>query len=122
MIAALVIFASPAAVTSNVRSLATTSIRTFVKVAIPATAATVVVPSNSAPATFGVSASVTLPVNPVAMLPSASFTNTCSAGAIVAPAVTEIGTAPSSIRSAADDDTAKSVLVCSIVPTVARNV
>jgi len=37
------------------------------------------------------SAAVTLPVNPVAVLPSASRAVTCTAGAIVTPAVVLVG-------------------------------
>src|SRR5437762_10526563 len=54
-------------------------------VATPATAATVVVPARAPPPGFVPIAAVTLPLNPVAVLPCASWTVTCTAGVIVAP-------------------------------------
>src|SRR5437016_12345644 len=60
-------------------------------VATPATAATVVVPARAPPPGFVPIAAVTLPLNPVAVLPCASWTVTCTAGVIVAPAVVLVG-------------------------------
>src|SRR5256886_17565142 len=60
-------------------------------VATPATAATVAVPDRVPPPGLVPSAAVTLPLNPVAVLPSASRAVTCTAGAIVAPAVALFG-------------------------------
>src|SRR3989442_5316618 len=54
-------------------------------VAIPADAATTVVPDNVPPA-FAASVTVTFPVNPVAVFSSASRAVTCTAGVIAAPA------------------------------------
>src|SRR5205809_6745264 len=56
-------------------------------VATPLAAATVVVPAKAPPPGFVPIAAVTLPLNPVAVLPCASWTVTCTAGVIVAPAV-----------------------------------
>src|SRR2546428_12765733 len=60
-------------------------------VATPATAATVAVPDRVPPPGLVPSAAVTLPLNPVAVLPSASRAVTCTAGAIVTPAVVLVG-------------------------------
>src|SRR5256886_329323 len=60
-------------------------------VATPATAATVAVPDRVPPPGFVPIAAVTLPLNPVAVLPCASWTVTCTAGVIVAPAVVLVG-------------------------------
>src|SRR5437763_14215420 len=60
-------------------------------VATPATAATVVVPARAPPPGFVPIAAVTLPLNPVAVLPCASWTVTCTAGVIVAPAAVLLG-------------------------------
>src|SRR6266542_4884262 len=58
------------------------------KVATPPEAAMLVVPASVPPAGLVPIATVTLPVNPVAVLPSASRAVTCTAGVIAAPAVT----------------------------------
>src|SRR5207247_10039885 len=60
-------------------------------VATPATAATVAVPDKVPSPGLVPSAAVTLPLNPVAVLPSASNADTCTAGAIVTPAVVLVG-------------------------------
>src|SRR5437667_11882992 len=60
-------------------------------VATPLAAATVVVPAKAPPPGFVPIAAVTLPLNPVAVLPCASWTVTCTAGVIVAPAVVLVG-------------------------------
>src|SRR5204863_1376338 len=56
-------------------------------VATPAAAAAVAVPESVPPPGLAPMATVTLPANPVAVLPCASRAVTCTAGAIVAPAV-----------------------------------
>src|SRR5438128_11827226 len=61
------------------------------KVATPATAATVAVPDRVPPPGLVPSAAVTLPLNPVAVLPSVSKAVTCTAGATVTPAVVLVG-------------------------------
>src|SRR5512134_480992 len=63
------------------------------KLATPATAATVLVPESTALAgpVPGAIATVTFPVNPVAVLPSASRAVTCTGGAIAAPAGPVVG-------------------------------
>src|SRR2546428_13990142 len=63
----------------------------FAKLATPATAAAVAVPASVPPLGFVPIATVTLPVNPLAVLPWASRTVTCTAGVIVAPAVVVVG-------------------------------
>src|SRR6267143_3215526 len=63
----------------------------FAKLATPATAATVAVPPSVPPPGFVPSATVTVPVNPLAVLPSPSRAVTCTAGAIAAPAVVVVG-------------------------------
>src|SRR5712691_11690028 len=60
-------------------------------VATPATAATEAVPDRVPPLGLAPIAAVTLPVNPVAVLPWASRAVTCTAGGIVAPAVVLVG-------------------------------
>src|SRR5947199_10082720 len=57
----------------------------------PAPAATVAVPDRVPPPGLVPSAAVTLPLNPVAVFPSASKAVTCTAGAIVTPAVVLVG-------------------------------
>ncbi len=60
-------------------------------VATPETAATVVVPVSVPPPGFAPVATATSPLNPVAVFPCASRAVTCTAGAIVAPAVVFVG-------------------------------
>src|SRR6266853_294791 len=59
--------------------------------ATPATAVTVVVPASVPPSGLVPIATVTFPVNAVAVLPCASSAVTCTAGAIVTPAVVVVG-------------------------------
>src|SRR5688572_1302239 len=61
------------------------------KLATPAAAATVVVPARVPPFGFVPIATVTAPVNPVAVFPWASRAVTWTAGVIVAPAVVAVG-------------------------------
>ena len=56
-------------------------------VATPLTATTVSVPASVAPAVWAVSATVTLPLNPVANFPSVSRAITATAGVIGVPAI-----------------------------------
>jgi len=63
----------------------------FAKLATPATAATVAVPPSVPPPGFVPSATVTVPVNPLAVFPWASRAVTSTAGAITAPAVAVVG-------------------------------
>src|SRR5438094_3986718 len=60
-------------------------------VATPATAACVVVPDSVPPPPLLPIATDTLPVNPVATLPNASSTVTCTAGVMGEPAETSVG-------------------------------
>ena len=61
------------------------------KAATPATAVTVVAPERVPPAGFVAIATLTLPVKPVAVLPSASCAATCTAGTIGMPAGVLLG-------------------------------
>src|SRR5207248_1897082 len=61
------------------------------KVATPATAATVLVPDKVPVLGFVPIATVTFPVNPVAVLPFPSWAVTSTAGVIAAPAVVVLG-------------------------------
>src|SRR5690348_18336301 len=63
----------------------------FENEATPATAATLVVPASAPPPGFVPIATVTVPVNPVAVFPCASCAVTCTAGVIAAPAVVVLG-------------------------------
>src|SRR5882724_11279886 len=67
------------------------SILKVANVATPLRAATVVVPDSAPPSGLVPIPAITLPVNPVAVLPCASCTVTCTAGVIVAPAVVLVG-------------------------------
>src|SRR5689334_10056959 len=62
-----------------------------VNVATPLDAATVVVPDRLPAPGFVPIATATLPVNPVAVFPSASRAVTCTAGVSVAPAAALLG-------------------------------
>src|SRR2546423_12707158 len=81
-------------------------------VATPATAATVAVPDKVPSPGLVPSAAVTLPLNPVAVLPSASRAVTCTAGAIVTPAVGLVGCTLNTRRLAAPAATLNAALVC----------
>src|SRR5204862_363827 len=59
--------------------------------ATPAEAATVAVPASVPPPGFVPIATVTFPVNPVAVFPCASCAVTCTAGVIAAPAAVVLG-------------------------------
>src|SRR2546430_11131884 len=61
------------------------------KVATPATAATVLVPDKVPALGFVPIATVMFPVNPVAVLPPASWAVTSTAGVIAAPSVEVLG-------------------------------
>src|SRR5438094_10517829 len=63
----------------------------FANVATPFTAATLVVPESVPPPGFAPSATVTVPVNPVAVFPCASCAVTCTAGVIAVPAAVLLG-------------------------------
>ncbi len=63
----------------------------LLKVATPATALTLVVPASVPPPGLVAIASVTVPVNPVAVLLEPSSAVTTTAGVMVAPAVVVVG-------------------------------
>src|SRR6266567_2527278 len=80
------------------------------KVATPPEAAMLVVPESVPPAGLVPIATVTLPVNPVAALPSASRAVICTAGVIAAPAVTLVGWTETNRSLAAPGVTLKGAL------------
>src|SRR5256886_13746423 len=74
------------------------------KLATPAAAATGMVPWSAPPDGFVLIASVTPPVNPVAVLPNGSRAITLTAGVIVAPACVTLGcTVNASVVAAAGE-------------------
>src|SRR5688572_5028291 len=74
------------------------------KVATPLTAATVVVPDSVPPPGLVPTATVTLAVELVTVLPNASCTVTCTAGAMATPAVAFVGwTVKASLAAAAGE-------------------
>src|SRR5574342_656937 len=81
------------------------------KVATPADAATLVAPDSVPPPAFVPSATVTFPENPVAVLPRASRTVTCTGGASAAPAVTFVGCTVNATALAAPGVTSNGALV-----------
>src|SRR5688572_3295183 len=71
------------------------------KVAMPALAATVVVPDSVAPPGLAPRATVMFAVELVTVLPNASCTATCTAGEIAAPALALLGWMVKATRDAA---------------------
>src|SRR3990172_7932312 len=92
-------------------------------VAIPATAGCVTVPASVPPPGLLLSASVTGPVNPVAVLPRASRAVTWTAGVNAAPAVEVVGATVKRSWVAGPGMTVKLAHVASVSPgAVARSV
>src|SRR6266550_7568552 len=89
------------------------------RVATPATAVTLVVPARVPLPGLVPIATVTLPANPVAVLPCASRAVSCTAGAIVAPAVVVLGWTVKTSCVAAPAVTLKAVLVAPVRPVAA---
>src|SRR5262245_21801112 len=87
-------------------------------VATPPTTATVRAPSRLAPAAPVpvVISTVTLPENPVAVLPQGSRAVTTTAGAIASPAIAAVGCVVNTSRLAAAGETANAVLVLPVRP------
>src|SRR2546426_703118 len=85
-------------------------------VANPATAATAVVPDRGPLPGFASSATVTVPVKPVAVFPWASRAVTCTAGVSVAPAAAFVGCAVNASCVAAAAVTVKALLVAPVGP------
>src|SRR5437762_3560969 len=85
-------------------------------VAMPPPAATLVVPVSAPAPGFFPSATVTYPVNPVAVLPSPSCAVTCTAGVIGAPAVTLVGCTVNTSLFAAAGLMIKEALGCPVSP------
>src|SRR5207244_2171154 len=98
---ALVREVTPEPVALSVYPVPTLLILRLANVATPFTAATLVVPESVPPPGFASSATVTVPVNPVAVFPSASSAVTCTAGVIVAPAVVLLGSTVNTTWAAA---------------------
>jgi len=88
-------------------------------VATPATAATVAVPESAPPPGFAPSASLTLPVNWVAVFPWASCAVTCTAGAMATPAVALLGWTLKTSCAAAPTVTLNALLVAGVTPVAA---
>ena len=88
-------------------------------VATPATAATVVVPDKVPAPGLVPSATVTFPVNPLAVFPWASRTVTWTAGVIVAPAVVLLGGTVKTSWAAGPGVMSKVVLVAPARPVAA---
>src|SRR6266704_74459 len=88
------------------------------KVATPFTAATVAVPDSVPPLGFTPIATVTLPVNPVAMFPCASCAVTWTAGVIAAPAVVLVGCPVKMSCAAAPGVMLNGILVAPVTPVV----
>src|SRR6266853_1652972 len=88
-------------------------------VATPATAVTVVVPDRVPLPGLVAMASVTLPVNPVAVFPCASRAVTCTGGVIVAPAVVLVGCTVNATCPAVPGVTSKPALVAGLTPLAA---
>ena len=89
------------------------------KVATPFTAVTLVVPERVPPPGFVPSATVTVPVNPVAVFPCASSAVTCTAGVIAAPAVVLFGGTVKTSWAAAPDVTLNAALVAGLTALAA---
>src|SRR5260221_14686068 len=81
------------------------------KLATPATAGRVASPESVPPPGFVPSATVTLPANPVAVLPKASRAATWTAGVIVAPALVLVGSTLNTSSAATPGAMLKAVLV-----------
>src|SRR2546425_34567 len=88
-------------------------------VATPLTAATLVVPDTVPPAGFTPSATVTVPVKPVATLPWASCAVTCTAGVSVAPAAAFVGCAVKASWVAAPAVTVTRAVWVAVTPAAA---
>ena len=82
----------------------------------PATAATVAVPESAPPPGFAPSATVTLPVNWVAVFPWASCAVTCTAGAMATPAVALLGWTLKTSCVGVPTATVNAVLVAGVTP------
>src|SRR2546429_443875 len=86
-----VLVALPAPVAVSVYPVPTLSIDRPVNVATPPDAAWVAVPDKAPPDGLAPMASVTLPVNPVAVFPFASWAVTSTAGVMLPPATVLVG-------------------------------
>src|SRR2546425_970586 len=88
----------------------------FAKVATPLTAATVVVPLRNHLAASVLFAIVLLVVPPVSVLPWASWTATCTAGVIAAPAAVLLGCTVKASFAAAPTLMLNALLVAPVRP------
>src|SRR5207247_1308656 len=89
------------------------------KLATPSTAVAVVGPESVPPPGFTTIVMVTVPANPVAVLPSASRAVTASAGAIAAPAVALVGSTVNASPLGAPGVMLKVVLLVVVSPAAA---
>src|SRR6266566_4016808 len=88
-------------------------------VATPATAATEAVPESVPPLGFAPVATVTVPVNAVAVFPWASRAVTCTAGVIAVPATVLVGWTVNTSWAAVPGVTLKPALVAGLGPVAA---
>src|SRR5712691_6986284 len=110
---------SPPAAAVSVYPVPILSMLRVENAATPPTAVTVGVPDSDPPPGLVPIAAVTLPVNPVAVLPSASRAVTCTAGVIVAPAVVLVGCTVNTSWLAVPAATLKPALVAELSPVAA---
>src|SRR5947208_11949942 len=108
---ALVLLARSGVVAASVYPSPALSMLRVEKVATPATAAMVRVPESVPPAGFVPIATVTLPVKPGTRLSIASRAVSCTPGAIVVPAATELGCTVKESRTGRPAVMANAVLV-----------
>src|SRR5207244_1256578 len=110
---------SPVAAAVSVYPVPTLSTDSPENVATPLAAATVVVPESVPPPGFALSATVTVPVNPVAVFPCASCAVTCTAGVIAVPAVVLLGWTLNTSWLTVPDVTLNAALVAGLTPLAA---
>ena len=115
----LVADVTPVAAALSVKPVPTLLMLRFANVATPFTAATLVVPESVPPPGFGLSATVTVPVNPVAVFPCASCAVTCTAGVIAVPAVVLLGWTLNTSWLTVPDVTLNAALVAGLSPLAA---
>src|SRR6266550_1412320 len=117
--AALVAPVTPVAAAASVYPVPALLILKVEKLATPLTAATLTAPESVPALGLLPIATVTFPVNPVAVFPCASRAVTCTAGAIATPAVAALGCTVNTSCVAAAGVTVKPALVAGLRPLVA---
>src|SRR5438034_2208981 len=118
--AVLVPVAGPVALAVRVYAVPTLLIDSPANVATPPVAAWVAVPDKTPPDGLVPMASVTLPVNPVAVLPFASRAVTSTAGVILPPATVLVGCTVNTRVAALPAVTLNAVLVVLPAPVAVR--